>query len=282
MERQKTKEDKKLYEETPHKQKIREWAGRLKEQLSFPHQYHPFWDFKPGRYGVSDDLVGYYAFQVNANKKISVSLALEQDELNQHLWEALQSHLRTGGKEFSQVLDEVDCWKEQAAQSIQHCQRLFVNIRKDCQNQGNIRKLLAEEEFNVIKAYLKEPIPKEYEPQHIGFTPHFVRDIFEKALDAVQGYRVKNEDLKYNPRHRQDGFFELWFEARIIAVGQSEEELSALEKIHRALIKKYQKPAKTESIRATAKVLDESQREVQAQLQKFIDMERLPGQCDLC
>ena len=93
----------KTYEETPHKQKMREIAGTMAGEISLPWILHILIvELKPRRF-LPDR--GSVLTTVAENGEIGVELSIEGKGEIDHLYQGLRTHLETGG--FSQVFDEI-------------------------------------------------------------------------------------------------------------------------------------------------------------------------------
>lgn len=124
----------KSYEETPHKQKMRELAGELIGEIIMPSILpSTIAELKPQRLLLSDARGHRLAppIVVNENMEISVELNIESKGELDLLHEALRSHLETGG--FSGLLSKVSYWRDGISQYLKGCHDLFTLVMSEMQ-----------------------------------------------------------------------------------------------------------------------------------------------------
>jgi hypothetical protein len=249
--------EQKPYEETPHKWKMRELAARLKDEITLPHIVDSFIDdLKPQRL-----LLGRGMFPISiANKgEIKVDLSIEGETEITHLYQALCSHLRTGG--FSEVLDKIDTWRSAVVDNLQECHRLLRLVRERL-----------EKTYNVS-------IPGEDRGQP-GITKWFPITI---CADAV--YQARGKPWIDDSWYRYEtygGGVALKSGAYGIYNGKPDEDLKPYQEAHIKLRGRYATSKLAKVVAEQRKKLDEAVADLRQQLQKFIDIERLRGHCELC
>lgn len=246
------------YEETPHKQKMRELAGELINEISLPWIMNSFIaELKPGQL-VYVDPRGHRQgppIVIAKDKKISVEISIEGKGEIDHLHKGLRSHLKTGN--FSQVLDEIGNWRQGVTDNLAKCHGFFALIKK---------KL--EKSYSVS-------IPLKYEEQP-GFTMWFPITICSDAIEQASG-SAHFRDFPYT----HEGL-NLKFGAYGIYGSIPNEDLKPYEDAHKRLRAKYGTHKQAKEIAKQREELYQIQTKIGQQLQKFMDMERLPGHCELC
>lgn len=253
-----TRVTKKSYEETPHKQKMRELAERLIGEISLPWILDSFIvDLKPQRI-LYENFRGHRKYPpiiIAENEKISIEVSIEGKGEIDHLQRGLRKHLETGG--FSKVLDDIGIWKQGIADNLVRCHKLLRLVRKKI-----------EKSYNV-----SVPIDDRGQP---GFTMYFPMTICADGIEQAMG---SNHFRDFPYRYEGLG---LRFGSYLIYQGVQNQDLKPYEAAHRKLGKRCASWKQTREIAEQRNSLYETQADIRQQMQKFIDMERLPGQCELC
>lgn len=241
------------YQETPHKKKMRELAGKLIGEISLPWIMDSFIvELKSGRF--FPDRNGFLT-SVAENGTISIELSIEGKGEIGHLYEGLRSHLKTGG--FSQVLDEIGNWRQGVADNLVKCHRFFTLVKK---------KL--EKSYSVS-------IPMKDKGQ-IGFTMWFPITTCGDAIEQARGVPyITDSWYKYEGLDLRCGAF-------LIYKGIPDEDLDVYKNAHVALRVKYAAHEQAREIAKQRGSIYQIEDKIRQQLQKFIDMEHLPGHCELC
>ncbi len=253
-----TRVTQKSYEETPHKQKMWELAGKLMHEINMPWIMVSFIvELKPQRllYADSRGRSQYPPIIIAENEKISIEISIEGKGEIDHIHKGLRSHLETGG--FSKVLDDIGIWKQGIADNLVRCHKLLRLARKKI-----------EKSYNVS-------VPIDYRGQP-GFTMHFPMTICAEGIEQARG---SNHFRDFSYRYEGLG---LSFGAYLIYQGVQNQDLKPYEAAHRKLRKRCASWKQTREIAEQRNSLYETQADIRQQMQKFIDMERLPGQCELC
>ena len=248
----------KPYEETSHKQKMRELAGGLIGEISLPWVTDSFIvELKPQRLLYADSRGNrlYPPIIIAKDEKISVEISIEGEGEIDHLHKGLRSHLETGN--FSQVLDEIGNWRQGVADNLVRCHGFFTLVKK---------KL--EKSYSASISLKDEGQP--------GFTMWFPITICADATEQARG-SAHFRDFPY----MHEGL-NLKFGAYGIYSGIPNEDLKPYEDAHKRLRAKYSTHKQAKEIAKQREELYQIQAKIGQQLQKFMDMERLPGHCELC
>lgn len=251
--RSKVQHEETPYEETPHKQKIRELAGRLKSEIGLPWIGDCFVvDLKPGRFFLGREM---FPISIGERKEIEIELRIEGDQAIAHLYQGLRSHLKTG--HFSEVVVKTDSWKLAAAENLEKCYELITLVRKD-----------VEETYGVS-------IPTQYREQ-LGLTEWFPLLICADAVQHATGFTwITDSWYKY------DGF-DLRCGSYLIYRAVSSQDLEAYKNAHTKMRTEYATNERVRQIAKQREGLRQTAEDIGAMLEKFRDMEHLPGQCELC
>ncbi len=233
---EKPQTEEKPYEETHHKQKMRELAGSLQREVGLPH--------------VLDLFVGSSTFVA--------AVSIDQEE--NHLYQGLRRHLESGG--FVKVLEQIEDWKVYAKQYLGKCHDLFEMVK------GKI----PETEIKISR--------DEEEPKPGLILDDFCGTVCADAVGRATGSPIQ---LKYKTeRHFLNN--ELWvlkYGGYGIYLTLNTEELMKCQKMHENLIVECVSDPITLKMANLKELLTIIGLQISRHLQKFSDMEQIPGQCDL-
>ena len=238
----------KAYEETTHKRKMRDLAGKVASAIALPPVFDIFMvELKPGSIFLGRD-----GLPVNISETGQPKVGFE---FVGHLYEGLRSHLDTGG--FSEVLSGIDSWKGGVVSNLLACHKLLTMVKGE-----------VEESYQAT-------IPIEYQGQS-GFTPWFLITICGDAIEQARGVTyITDSWYKYEGSDLGCGAF-------LIYKGVPDENLDVYRNTHVALRAKYAAHEEVKEIAEQRVKLYQIQGKIRQQLQKFIDMEHVLGQCELC
>jgi excisionase family DNA binding protein len=244
----------KTYQETEHKQKMRELARKLREAIALPWIMDSFiLNFKPGPL-----LLGSESLPIDIGKDgvIHIQSSLENNTRPIYLWHSLRSHLQTGG--FADVLDTIGSWKEGVGNNLSECYNLLQFLRRKLQKT-----------FNTT-------IPEDDKGEQHGFTIFFPITVLADGIEQIQ-WSTSLPEFQY--RLDASG---LRFGAWLIYQGREDEDLKFYEDAHRKLRSECTKWEQTIKIGQQRRDLYHMATEIKERLGQFVDTERLPGTCELC
>ena len=238
----------KTYQETTHKRIMRDLAGKVASIIALPPVFDIFMvELKPGSIFLGRD-----GLPVNISETGQPKVGFE---FVGHLYEGLRSHLDTGG--FSEVLSKIDSWKEGVVSNLLACHKLCTMVKEE------------------VKESYQVTIPIDYQGQS-GFTPWFLITICGDVIEQARGIiYITDSWYKYEGSDLRCGAF-------LIYKGVPGENLDVYRKTHVALRVKYATLDKVKEIAEQRAKLYQIQGTIRQQLQKFIDMEHVLGQCKLC
>jgi len=246
------------YEETPHKQDMRVLAGQLRDRISLTSVWSRFLlEFEPGQL-----LSSGMAIVIDQDRKVSIDLGMDEEGPNGHLWKGLRSHLETGG--LAEVLDQIREWKGALAQYVKKCHPL-MKVAASHTAQGCWR-------YDENVELNKKP----------GYKVSFLASACADAVEIACGKPPVTDDAGYYCEQLSNG---LWLLIRYGAGGICVAESKFQAEKHRGehqelMINLPQRQAgEVANLRPG---LEQTTDRVKGQLQKFIDMERVPGHCELC
>lgn len=263
---QKTSE---LYEETSHKQKMREFAEALARKTSIP----VFWDsdlwrdlpveFKKGKYSLP---IG--EIEMSQDRQIKVTYPeIGAGIVEPHLVKGVFSHLRTSGSpRFTELVGDKGQLHSLVVEIEQYSQALLVFLR-----------LLVDD----VRGYrVKVNFHDEEKP---GLTRWFIITTWHHVLWSAFGYGGIDDSL-YRPHESIPGtnFWQVRFGAYRIGIARNKKMLRTYENWHKELRIKYAKNPLAKDIAGKYKRLNETEQDIRQRLREFSDMERLPGHCQLC
>ena len=237
----------KPYEETPHKQQMREMADKVAAKMWLPLEFGSFIYERTFGYWF----IGNNGFEINISETGKIEPVLDMEEYRGHLYEGLLSHLHTGG--FADAVTNIAIWKRESGEILAESQKLFKIIVDD-----------VGEKYSVIFSFDSL--------EQAGFTPDFFKTIHRGAIfgtipDASQ-YRLEGCRLRLGVYH--------------IYSASTNADLETYRDAHIELQGKYAETDLAKQIGKQVRKLLKTQENIRNQLEKFKDMERLPGHCQLC
>lgn len=244
----------KTYQETEHKQKMRELAKQLQSAIALPWIVDSFiLDFKPRQLSLGGEKL---PINIAKNKIIRVQSNLEEEEKPTYLWQGLRNHFQTGG--FSDLPDTIGSWRERVGNNLLECHNLLQFLRRKLQKT-----------FDTT-------IPQDDKEEQHGFTVWFPITVLANGVDQVQWstplrefpYRLEASGLRYG--------------AWLIYHGGEDEDFKVYEDAHRKLRSICAKWKQTIRIGEQRRELYRVATEIKERLGQFTDMEHLPGHCELC
>lgn len=256
------------YVETPHKQKIREVAKLLAEAISLPSCWDKdLWrdfplEFKPGQYYLPIGLV-----EIDNDKQIKTKYYdIGAGIAEPYLLKGLHSHLSTSGlPKFAEIVGnngELTSLVDRAGQYSQELVTLVKLIADDVERSG-------------VKVNFKD----ETEP---GITRWFIITVWNDAIQKAGGHSWINSSW-YKPHESIPGAkWQLRCGPYVIGIAKNEITLDAYSNLHKRLRASYAKGFLAKNINAKGQEMSNVDQEIKQRLHEFIDMERLPGRCDLC
>lgn len=234
----------KPYQETPHKQMIRELARQLQSTMQLPWIGDSFIpELKPGQVTLGRDGL---LVRVTKDRIVEVPINIEPN---------LRGHLLTGG--FLQVMDDIELWKQGVSEYLLRCHKLLTAVRR-----------------RIETAY-RVSIPTKDSSQ-AGFLVYFPITICADAVEQARG----GTHFKYFPYRYEDPG--LRFGAFMIYRGMQNEDLKPFEELHKELRNSYAKWKKAKDIAKFISRLNQLDDDIVGKLRKFADMEHVRGHCDLC
>jgi hypothetical protein len=257
------------YEETPHRQRMRELAKTLAKEIKTP----TFWDtdlwrdlpveFKRGKYSLP---IG--EIKISQDRQIKVTYPdIGAGVAEPHLLRGLFSHLRSSGsRRFAELVDEPGLLHSLAVEIEQYSQALLMFL-----------KLLMDD---VKGRKAKVNFHDEPEP---GLMKWFVITAWYCILWDAFGHGAIDDSL-YRPHESIQGadLWQLRFGAYVIGVARSEQTLETYKNWHKELRIRYAKHPLVRDVADRCKRLDETVQNITQRLKEFSDMQNLPGHCHLC
>jgi hypothetical protein len=257
------------YEETPHRQKIRELAKTLARETRIP----AFWDkdlwrdlpvkFKRGKYSLA---IG--EIEISQDRRIKVTYSdVGAGIAEPYLLRGLFSHLRSSGsRRFVELVDQGGLLHSLAVDIEQYSQALLMFL-----------KLLMDD----VKGYkAKVNFHDEAEP---GLMRWFIITAWYCVLWSAFGHGAIDDSL-YRPHESIKGtdLWQLRFGAYVIGVARSEETLETYKNWHKELRIRYAKHPLARDAAGKYQRLGETVQDIRQRLKEFSDMQNLPGHCHLC
>ncbi|MFC2072284.1 tyrosine-type recombinase/integrase [Chloroflexota bacterium] len=188
----------------------------------------------------------------------TVALSIDQEE--NYLYQGLRSHLESGG--FSEVMEKIQDWENGAREYLSKCSDLLESVK------GRIPK------DEVIVSSSGE------------LKPGLVLDSFCGTVGADVVARITGSPTqlgyKAERHYLQPDLLILKYGAYEIYLGLKTEDLEKYRKIHMDVILEYASDQSTSDMATLKKKLSEIENQISQQLQKFIEMERVLGHCELC
>ncbi len=262
-----TKEE--TYKETDHKQKMRELAKAMAERISIPSYWNrdlvqdlPI-EFQPGKYSLTIGLV-----EIGADKQIRVNYYdIRAGIAEPHLVKGLYSHLRTSGlPKFAELVGNKGKLNNWVGEVGQYSEALLKFLK------------LISDEVEVYKA--KIYFHDEAKP---GLTRWFIITAWNDALQKANDYPWIGDSWYHPPESiLNTGLWQLKCGAYGIGIAKSKRTLKTYKNWHKELRVKYAEHQSAKDIHAKSQELSNVAQEIRQRLQEFSDMERLPGNCELC
>jgi excisionase family DNA binding protein len=243
----------KTYEETEHKQKMRELAKQLQSAIILPWIVDSFLsDLQPRQLLLGKEGL---PISIATDRTIHVQGNLEGEAKPTYLWHGLRSHFQTSS--FSDLLDMIRLWRKEVGDNLLECHKLLEFLRRKLQKT-----------FNTS-------IPMADIDRH-GFTLWFPTTVLADAVEQAQ-WSTHFGDFPY--RLEASG---LRFGAWLIYHGYEDEDLKLYEDAHSELRSRCATWKQTKRIGEQRRELYRTVTEIKERLGQFTDMERLPGHCELC
>jgi excisionase family DNA binding protein len=244
----------KTYQETEHKQKMRELAKQLQSAIALPWIVDSFiLDFKPRQLSLGGEKL---PINIAKDRIIRVQSNLEEEVKPTYLWQGLRNHFQTGG--FSDLPDTIGSWRERVENNLLECHNLLQFLRRKLQKT-----------FDTT-------IPQDDKEEQHGFTVWFPITVLADGVDQVQ-WSTPLREFPY--RLEASG---LRFGAWLIYHGGEDEDFKVYEDAHRKLRSICAKWKQTIRIGEQRRELFRVATEIKERLGQFTDMEHLPGHCELC
>jgi len=246
----------KSYKETDHKQKMRELAQALQGKIELISIYSCF---NPGWKTVRFLEVG-----TNTDGGKSFKLRMEDGGLEAHLWKGLREHLESSG--FSDVLWGIDAWQNLLAEYVKASHRFF-RIAK-----------------NELGGHVSIPDAWVERHEKRGYKSNYLAVACSDAIQIVMGKKPEGSGLGYWPQPLSPG--SLWVLMRYnhgaIYVAADKAEADLMQNEHSALRLKLSRKKQAKKIAKLRRDLESTVEKTKNRLQVFVDMEQVPGHCDLC
>lgn len=257
------------YEETPHRQKIRELAKALARETKIP----TYWDkdlwrdlpieFRRGKYSLP---IG--EIEIGQDRQIKVTYSdIGAGIAEPHLLKGVFSHLRSSGsRRFAELVDEGGQLHSLAVEIEQYSQALLVFFR-----------LLVDD----VKGYKAKV--NFHDEAESGLTRWFIITAWYCVLWSAFGH-VAIDDSLYRPHESIQGtdLWQLRFGAYAIGIARSEKMLETYKNWHKELRIRYAKHPLAKDVACKYHRLSETVQDITQRLKEFSDMQNLPGHCHLC
>lgn len=257
------------YEETSHKQKMRELAKTLAGRISLPSLWDKdLWrdlpvEFQPGKYSLSIGVV-----EIGEDRQVKVNYSdIGAGIAVSHLVKGLYSHLSTSGlSKFAELVGDkgkLDNWVGEVGQ---HSEALLKFL-----------KAIADE-VSGHKAQVR--FHDEAKP---GLTRWFIITTWNNAIQKAIGYSWIDDSWYHPPEPSiPSNLWQLRCGAYIIGIARSKRTLKTYENWHKKLRVTHSENPLVKDIAAKGQELNDSAEEIRQRLQEFSDMQPLPGHCELC
>ena len=247
----KAESQEKPYQEPSHKDKMRELAAKLEYEIRLPRISDCFLDqLRPGGRFLGEDML---PIRISQKGKVQVELRIEEtDTPNAHLYQALCAHLKTSS--YSEVLSDIGDWKRALAKHLEECHRLLLAVR---------------EEIHTVSI----PSGNGEQPGATEWFPLLICG--DAVMQATGSLWITDSWYRHEGLNLRCGSYGIY-------IGISDEDLKARADTHKRLRTKYAGDRQVKLIAKQREGLMETIKGVTSMLQKFRDMERLPGKCELC
>ena len=257
------------YEETMHKQKIRELAKTLAGRINIP----TFWDknlwmdlpveFKEGKHSLPIGEV-----EIGQDRQIKVKYCdICAGVAAPHLVEGLYSHLSTSGlSKFTEIVGDKGKLHSLVVEIEQYSQALLAFL-----------KLIVDD---VERYRVKVNFHDEAKP---GLTRWFIITTWHYVLWSAFGYGGIDDSL-YKPHESIPGtnLWQIRCGGYAIGIARGKKTLRGYESLHKKLRVTHTENPLAKDIAGKYKRLNKTVQDIRQRLQEFSDMERLPGRCKLC
>lgn len=241
-----------LYEETPHKGKMRELARQLQSEVNLPHILQCFIDLKPRRLRFDRR----FLLNVDAKGAISVELSIDNGgDLEQM---AFKAHLETGG--FLDVLQSLNNWKQGVQNYFNKCHELIVTVISEIENK-------------------KRKIPLEDKKLKLGFIIDFPKTVCADAIETANGDTLGFK-YKIEPHPMHNNFWLLRYGTYGIYLGKSAKTLEHYRRMHNKLILNHASDKVVKDIIQQRVELIRIRNDICQRLKIFREKEHLPGHCN--
>lgn len=257
------------YIETAHKLRMRQLAKALAGEIDIPTFWNKdLWrdlpvEFREGRYSLSIGEV-----QIGQDRQIKVKYSdIGAGVATPHLVRGLFSHLSTSGSpRFMELVGDNGKLNSLTADIEQHSHVILAFL-----------KLLV----NEVEGYgVRVNFHDEAEP---GLTKWFITAAWLYILWRAIGYTGIDESM-YKPHESIPGT-DLWqvrCGAYSIGIARDKTTLGVYERWHKDLRVTHAENPLAKDMAGKYKGLNMTAQDIKQRLQEFSDMERLPGQCELC
>ena len=257
------------YEETSHKLKIREVAKALAETISLPSTWDKdLWrdlpiEFQPGKYSLS---IGVAEIADNGQMKVSY-YRIGAGNAEPHLVKGLFNHLNTSGlSEFAGIVGDKGKPNNLVGKAGQYSQALLMFL-----------KLIADE----VKGY-RAKVNFHDEPKP-GLTKWFIITVWNDVIQKASGHSWIDDSWYKPPESIPDtSLWQLKCGSYGISIARSKKTLATYKNWHKKLRVKHAEHPLAIDIAVKDREMGNIAQEIRQQLQKFSDMEHLPGHCELC
>ncbi len=261
------------YLPSPHKQRILDMAGSLKGEIWLPGLSGSFFYWsKNQQISVVDDLGRVAAVAVDGDGRISVGVSIEGEGEVDDLHAALRSHLETGG--FAGVLADIDSWRSGVGRYLEKCRDLLEAATTGVK----------------ARAVFRDDVERNQRPGHQkAFFTSACADAVEIAAGDIAGGKPSAPEYgeiarrNYNCQQLTNG---LWLLTRYgfggVCVVKTERQSSTRLREHVELARRLSAEKGAAEVAQLRLDLGRMTVRINRQLQKFLEMEQVPGHCELC
>lgn len=252
------------FQETPHKQEIRNLAKALINEIDSLLVRDSFiLDLVPGQLSQGKQR---FPVKITEEGEIRIILSIEGEEDIDILSKALCTYLETGG--FANCLVDIASWSGGMADNLKKYHKQFTTVRKRLEHTYD------------TSIETSNPIDRQGQPifTQPGFTMYFPVLICADAIEQTRR-TIQYKDFEYG----REGL-NLKFGPYTIFIGTStsDEHMQLFVDAHREWRARCAMWEQTKAITKQRQELDKIATDINKQLKKFIHMERLPGYCTLC
>jgi hypothetical protein len=256
------------YQMSLHKQRILEMVGNLDSEINLPEISDSFFYYSHNQRTIIRSIPQII---VDKSGKISVPVSIDTDTEMDSIHTGLRSHLETGG--FSEVSVDIHNWKVGIGHYLERCHNLLEMVTVKEQNTVDFR-----DKVERHKA--------------VGYKKNFYISACADAIDVAMKTIDPNplvtdekeiSELNYHTQMITNG---LWLLIRYgfggIYVAKSERQAKSYLRNHWALMTWL---LENEGIKEITKIrteLNTLSNKIKKQLERFQEMEQVPGYCELC